>query len=203
MTSATTIGRKRGILFSAPMVTAILAGRKTQTRRVIKPQPVGGFAGVCADGTAFGATCSPQENVRMDRCPYGVAGDRLWVRETWMQPLPEEKTIWYRADADATAEAFTQGCWRPSIFMPRWASRITLEVVAVRVERLNDISEADARAEGVAEIATREMQSDSTIRPLVISARSVFQSLWSDINGAGSWSANPWVWVIEFSRIEP
>jgi len=116
-------------------------------------------------------------------------------------PGDVDAEIRYRATAE---EYVPQLPWRPSIFMPRWASRITLEIVKVRVERLQGISEADATAEGTPAVETKgEVQSDGNIRPLVISARSLYSALWTRITGPGSWDANPWVWVIEFQRIQP
>lgn len=207
--------KERPILFSAPMVRAILDGRKTQTRRVVKgcqfiektvpgvapywrlldhpKQPNGG-------GTPMGSHVA-------SLCPYGQPGDQLWVRETWQGPLIDEELeeefhqspdyfkkpefCAYRAtdtlDAiNADGEALG---WRPSIHMPRWASRILLEVTSVRVERLQDISEADAEAEGPPKHFN--------------SWRDNFCALWQKINGDGSWDANPWVWAIEFNRMMP
>jgi len=167
--------KERPILFSGPMVRAILEGRKTQTRRIVKPQPLRD-RGVMAfnDG----------EHPQM-RCPYGKPGDRLWVRETWC-PDVEPYTFRYKADGDEPLER-----WRPSIHIPRWASRITLEVVSVRVERLQNISEDDALAEGITLVERGTSPVDQ------------FNKLWESINGPGSWEANPWVWVVEFKRIEP
>lgn len=177
--------RERPILFSGPMVRALLDGRKTQTRRVVKPQPVDPFDGAqLRTAVSAYALAGP--------CPYGEPGDRLWVRETWAKAGEQGDRVEYRADtADPKA-----GKWRPSIFMPSWASRITLEVESVRVERLQDISEADARAEGV------------TPAPFTKAGRAAhlvhveaFESLWGSINGPDSWAANPWVWVVAFRRV--
>lgn len=197
--------KERPILFSAPMVRAILAGTKTQTRRVVKPQPRRVDGGVpFGDGPAW---AHAEPGSAMIRCPYGQRGDRLWVRETW---APEQY------DADATTIAQIEASvrmpayaadfsgqpaykWRPSIHMPRWASRITLEVTGVRVERLQDISEADAIAEGIVRApygwwSGREGSSSPT-------AIGAYALLWEQINGPGSWDANPWVWVVEFRRL--
>jgi len=178
---------ERQIIFSGEMVRAILEGRKTQTRRVIKPQPI--------------------DKLWMAVCPYGERGWRLWVRESWrpadLGRVPgERQPIQYRAD-EATLErhyhvapaAYFPGeaKWRPSIHMPRWASRITLEVVAVRVERVQDIREDDAFAEGIC-------GGDWLGDPV-----GEFAKLWDTLNqsrGFG-WSVNPWVWVIEFKRVQP
>lgn len=158
----------RPILFSTEMVQAILEGRKSQTRRVIKPQPpeglkwMGWVIGTSGDDKNLGAACWVDEfplskKEHYAKCPYGQPGDRLWVRETWLEDhIPElnpneHGCIHYKANGYTHQIIIDgwKGCWRPSIFMPRWASRITLEVVSVRVERVQDISEEDAKAEGV------------------------------------------------------
>lgn len=200
-TATATATKERPILFSGPMVRALLDGRKTQTRRVVKPQPPEGvcrcpYAGGWAHEHADGA-CS----CRLIRCPYGWIGDRLWVREAWglmdTQPSdgPDRATLGYRADGDAAAPNGRHQLWRPSIHMPRWASRITLEITDVRVERLQDISEDDAWAEGFPdpEGANREYPDR---------ARYWFRNLWGEINGKGSWDMNPWVWALTFRRVE-
>lgn len=202
----------RPILFSAPMVRAILAGAKTQTRRLVKPQPThphfGGrlpFMLVPDDegedlylhSSCLGAAI---------RCPYGRPGTKLWVREAWRtspmfndkppRDLPDFAPLHYGAD-NALRGAWAgyglahDGKYRPPMFMPRWASRITLEVTGVRVERLQDISEADAVAEGVLSLPMETRRA---------TPRADFMALWDSINGAGSWGANPWVWVLEFRR---
>lgn len=199
--------KERPILFSAPMVRAILDGRKTQTRRAYKNRK----------HPDFGCDIAASELVReaqhvIDRaCPYGQPGDRLWVRETWSSD--DGKTAWYRADG----ETYNAGLpWRPSIFMPRWASRITLEITGVRVERLNEISTEDAIAEGTPvtwgdwrgqapEWALRSIGPEygSPGSHLWDNRTTVknYGLLWESINGAGSWAANPWVWCIEFKRL--
>lgn len=173
--------KERPILMSAPMVRAILAGRKTQTRRIMKMAKRGtGGPPFQIDGKTV---CSP----------YGVPGDRLWVRESW-RPR-QASTVYYRADSydyhhDEIRAGGTVPQWRPSIHMPRWASRITLEVVAVRVERLQEITYLESVAEGV--IYDRGFEDP----------RDNYRSLWNVINakrGRG-WDENPWVWVIEFRR---
>lgn len=186
---------ERPILFSAPMVRAILNGTKTQTRRVVKPQPV-------ATRGSKKPWCSIEDLLKT--CPYGQPGDRLWVRESgWERPertprmMREGADTWepYYYDADGWIDEdhadFKRWGFRrrPSIHMPRWASRIDLEITAVRVERLQDISEPDAKAEGV--------------DPQFLLARTGFVSLWESINGTASWDENPWVWVIEFKRVKP
>jgi hypothetical protein len=261
MSAATAIEqpRERPILFSAPMVRAILSGTKTQTRRVVKPQPpeeigsvdVGLFnpAIVGRDGELYpAAEIFGAWNWDGDwgaRCPYGAPGDRLWVRETWADTNGENgPMISYRAGGDRfliedsypvdyaryPGGRFTMWCgdlrrgepghaWRPSIHMPRWASRITLEVTEVRAERLQDISHEGAEAEGLARItkdgelfkygiADRDGPpgTDDDGRPWQlwdIDARIAFKRLWESINGAGSWAANPWVWAVSFRRAAP
>ena len=199
--------RERPILFSAPMVRAILARGKSQTRRIVKPGPAGVPDPI--DGYAFNGHALVREDgaslsVYPIRCPYGQSGDRLWVREAWrvcaeadaVKPLDMDAAyrVWYEADAPHQ-QGF--GRRRPGMFMPRWASRITLEVTGVRVERLQDISEADAMAEGVDEWA-RGACGD----PDALDALGKFELLWCSINGRASWDANPWVWRIEFKQAE-
>lgn len=191
--------KERPILFSAPMVRAILSGRKCQTRRVVK-----GNALKWLDH--FGFTPGFVANPENHQCPYGQPGDRLWVRENgWERPyrtanmMREGADTWepYYFDADgygnADAEQFKELGFkrRPSIHMPRWASRITLEITGVRVERLQDISEADATAEGVVVPGF----------PGAESAIGAFHELWASIHGPYAWELNPWVWVIEFRRV--
>lgn len=197
--------KDRPILFSAPMVRAILAGTKTQTRRAVKS--TGMYA---IDASIHGEEVARRELAALaTRCPYGQAGDQLWVREAFSGPhcmdasdgckaVPPSKwgdcsRIWYWADGNPTEGDWTRP--RPSIHMPRWASRILLEITAVRVERLQDISETDAEAEGIQEIVDAGVDHDGT-------PRDAYRALWEQINGADSWSANPWVWVVEFKRAE-
>lgn len=208
--------KERPILFSGLMVRAILDGRKTVTRRVVKPQPrigrygpqhpthpngvIGRLPGTLGGGDYHVWRAKPDYDVPLlsesdwaieRHCPFGVPGDRLWVRETWQVFEHEDLSVdaltlrhvegqlggdvvFYADDPDEAVER-----WRPSIHMPRWASRITLEVVSVRVERLADISDADAKAEGYA------------------SASEFLGAPW-----AVSVGPNPWVWVVEFKRVE-
>jgi hypothetical protein len=190
------------------MVRAILDGQKTQTRRVVKYIPdLGEPENWCCDNIDDEFFIRLAGDYRR-YCPYGIPGDRLWVRETW---TPHEKPsghvgILYRADGSFvgiknTKEAVDDWLkvwdgarehkWRPSIHMPRWASRITLEVKGVRAERLQDITEADSQDEGI-------------IPSIVVQKyRSGFQTLWDSINkkrGYG-WDTNPWVWAVEFMMI--
>jgi hypothetical protein len=206
--------KERPILFSAPMVRAILAGTKTQTRRVVKPRK-----GEEVDPSGI-YDLHPGDR-EIARCPYGHPGDLLWVREAWrtlrrfdgqtIATMPRDSWIAYEADenqGDALPKdaGGRMGKVRPSIHMPRWASRITLEIVSVRVERLQEISEADAVAEGV----TRQMRSmlgwsaeESEEAFNARQARSTFGLLWESINGPGSWASNPYVWAVEFRRVMP
>lgn len=196
--------RERPILFSAAMVRAILDGRKTQTRRVVQPPRGWGERYPNCDPYSMPPSVwwwdGKHDHVGVrHECPFGVPGDRLWVRETWRalrrfeshkpRDVPSDSWIVYDADT-ATGDARPapvgrMGKLRPSIFLPRWASRITLEVVSVRVERVQSIAALDAAAEGT--------------------THSGFRLLWDSLNakrGYG-WDANPWVWRIEFRRVMP
>lgn len=220
--------KERPILFSGPMVRAILEGRKTQTRRVVKPQPFMVLSAADWHSRAMSGVdpygCRPMGSHVLEEmgatCPHGTVGDRLWVRETWspststipLARVPKadpratyDVKIWYAASNDRPTWAETK--WRPSIHMPRWASRIMLEITGVRVERLREISEEDAIAEGVSEIVVPGIEYGpygDPVQPLDCSAtdRDRFDHLWQSIHGAESWFANPWVWVIEFRRVE-
>ena len=183
--------KERPILFSAPMVRAILSGSKSQTRRIVKAR----------DLEWMDVHQGLREPDNAERCPHGQPGDRLWVRETWHDASSSlHSCALYRADGiDLHWDK-----WTPSIHMPRWASRITLEITSVRVERLQEISIEDAKAEGawgpddsIVQKVTDYFGTD------IFSAnpRKAFQMLWESINGPDSWAANPWVWVIEFRRL--
>lgn len=214
--------KERPILFSGPMVRAILDGRKTMTRRIVKPQPLSGYAfadyktdlGYPASLGRLWAGWWPSD--RRDgspiyyKCPYGQPGDRLWVRETWAEVgTLDPGFLVYRATYPECLPAGLENVpdasavrWRPSIHMFRWASRSILEITAVRVERLHDISEEDARAEGCPPcLGLSECGGGCDCCE---SARPVkwFRDLWSAINGAGSWDSNPWVWSVSFNRVE-
>jgi len=200
------------------MVRAILEGRKTMTRRVINPQPPEEFEAPYLDKDGRWKVC---ENNSPDvlrtyqlHCPYGVLGDHLWARETFAninKPGIKPEYI-YRADPVEIDEYENDGGkWKPSIHMPRWASRITLEIVSLRVERLQDISEEDARAEGIKEKRWQDLKKcpmsliggiGSTL-PSCPQYRYGFYELWDSINAKRgcSWESNPWVWVIKFKRI--
>ena len=227
--------KERPILFSTEMVKAILEGRKTQTRRIVRKQPHGAGEWVRQLASWLFPNVNPYIKLK---CPYGQPGDRLWVRETWRivgwrdgEPFDIEfKDGGKKRDVylnESRAEDYAIECtdqclaaglktdnddnfirpeggyptkWRPSIFMPREASRILLGVVDVRVERLRDITEEDVIAEGIslpnyAELAIKDVQYPE---PSVI-----YADLWESINGKGSWDKNPWVWVITFKSLKP
>ena len=243
---------ERPIPFSAEMVRAILGGRKTQTRRVMKVQPyadsivtvkhyhptvIDRHGDMQPGPVIFGALWGNGEYGL--RSPYGTPGDLLWVREAWRAPsqyddlppsrLPPGVDVQYIADASAPWASR----YRSPRFMPRWASRITLRITDVRAERLQNISEDDARAEGCEarpfpgpwwqgyrdlgdgqlfhQQAVGETPPDWMIEPkkmpptpwLDLSARDSFRSIWMGIRGPGAWEANPWGWVIEFERVKP
>lgn len=195
--------KERPILFSGEMVRAILDGRKTQTRRIVKDSETDSriyWNPIVVN--EYGGWVNEHGSPRP--CRYGQPGDRLWVRETWSQDgrggtdAEGRDAVYYRADFPHPD--VWEGFWKPSIHMPRWASRITLEVTSVRVTRLQEISDKDARAEGCPgwyhESYPDQGEPDAK-RPT-----EEFAELWESINGAGSWDLNPWVWVIEFKRID-
>ncbi|HIB1592353.1 TPA: hypothetical protein ACWV6B_004815 [Salmonella enterica subsp. enterica serovar Muenchen] len=199
--------KERGMIFNAEMVNAILSGRKTQTRRPVKPQPeLTERSGFSWNGAVFGSGSDDREtnrNFAHVKCPFGKPGDRIWVRETWSEAGASAPYLTlYRANYPEHVPAHYENIppvneihWTPSIHMPRWASRITLEITDVRVERLNAISEEDAQAEGV-QPACYE------ITPPEAAYRVSFGEVWRGIYGEESWAANPWVWVIKFKRVE-
>jgi hypothetical protein len=205
------------ILFNGPMVRAILAGRKTQTRRVVKRQSVACVENECLSACQESPTGFAWQNGWVERCPYGQPGDTLWVRETW-RPLVDAELldcIEYKADdtrlkpkglTEEDGHHFDNMCenievthgkvcrqkWKPSIFMPRWASRITLKITDVRVQLVQEISEEDARAEGV--------QSQTILPGNRSSYISGYYWVWEELNnkrGFG-WDSNPYVWAITF-----
>lgn len=196
--------RERPILFSAPMVRAILKGSKTQTRRIVKPPRNWSDQFPHRDPFAMPPAVWWWDGVHdrvgvRQECPYGQPGDRLYVREAWRttealdlfppRDLSPAARIWFETD---TPHQPGFGKFRQGMHMPKWASRMTLEVTNVRVERLNDINEDDAYAEGARHSANGGAN-----------AREGFKNLWESINGPESWSANPWVWVVSFKRIAP
>ncbi|HEJ9850713.1 TPA: hypothetical protein SMN88_000592 [Pseudomonas aeruginosa] len=224
--------KERPILFTGPMVRAILEGRKTVTRRVMKPQP--DFPGSMVDPNTPFKTLDAGLHARIT-CPYGEPGDRLWVRETWHVGKPHDKTAPADILAPLLAEGrgitvlYTAGGWqsvgpagreepiypddqplpdwagkgRPSIHMPRWACRILLEITAVRVELLQDISEDQARAEGITDggcssCGNHEPCGCECPAPSAVDS---FVHLWRSTGG--NWESNPWVWVVEFKRVTP
>lgn len=196
--------RERPILFNGEMVRAILDGRKTQTRRIAKVTSEG-----CKEGfiTPLAGFVPRSIENHISYCPFGKPGDRLWVRETWSKSKQPYLSghIFYRADGETNGKQFSlsfverESKWRPSIHMPRSASRILLEITNIRVERLNDISEEDAIAEGCVSTAVAN-ESGNDYAGLYASEN--FSRLWKLINGKGSWDLNPFVWVIEFKVIE-
>lgn len=228
--------KERGMLFRGEQVRAVLEGRQTQTRRLIKPQPEQPAPGSYFDAYNGGpqwnwwAADHRQHLDQIIQCPYGKPGDRLWVRETWAarplhddlppRDIPKGSKVYY----PATPELGLLNCekQRPSIHMPRWASRITLEITGVRVERLQDISEEDAKAEGAQhfpELPGRSpygqdgrwsMGQPTSVDQCLSSPRWAFANYFCKIAGKAPkgihdprpWDANPWVWVIEFRRIE-
>ena len=184
--------KEHPILFSTEMVQAILECRKTQTRRI--------FKGTTEHREPYNTTYLERwrgDNGWKQICPYGRVGDRLWVRETWR--VNAKGGINYKAE-DGNSWI---GRWKPSIFMPRWASRITLEITGIRVESLQDITDGDVDKEGYIwnELGTIEgisFPKSDTKSP----AQRAYKSLWNKINGKKhSWESNPWVWVIEFKKI--
>lgn len=209
--------KERAILFSAPMVRAILAGHKMQTRRVMRPQPPAGWFAESPDDTREdGEPYDITPRWLVERCPHGKPGDRLWVRETWTHDADSIEDaraqhedavslspVYYRAGMPDD-EAGTFSRWWPSIHMPRWASRITLEITEVRVQRLQEIGEDDARAEGVEPLVmTRKAYPSKHAADVERrSYRPGFARLWGDINGKRApWSSNPWVWALTFRRL--
>lgn len=220
--------KERGMIFNGEMVRALLDGRKTQTRRIMAPQPADDIERcIFPNPEAIGWKSSLRHkhgSTTAHFCHYGKPGDRIWVRETFQGPLfdydlmdsyckdptPFEKPEFcvYKADGVPAPEFYDADdelhcCWRPSIHMPRWASRILLEITNVRVERLNSIHDVDAMREGIQNLTTCS-HADFGIPGAVNAQHPVraFQLLWESIYGADSWRANPWVWVIEFKRVE-
>ena len=227
--------KERPILFTAPMVRALLDGTKTQTRRVMKPQParIGTTTILEYRGGLYQPEKLPANSNLFNHCPYGRPGDCIWVRETHAQAFevdipagrpvgpigtagsparPDWKSRYvYRADGEMPPVQWHHVGdrqpvrWTANIHMPRSASRILLEIVSVRVERLNNCSAADAIAEGVAPDQVRQISvfgANGAERAAIYRQAAIrpYERLWESINGVGSWAANPWVWVIEFKR---
>ena len=234
--------KERGMIFNGEMVRAILDGRKTQTRRIMAPQPADDIErSAFPNPDAIGWKSSRRHkhgSTTAHFCHYGKPGDRIWVRETWgvvshafsddglmidwvpdrpataIHEMPFGNGYYsgyaiYAADGDFTwgdDDGYEDGrsCWKPSIHMPRAASRILLEITDVRAERLNTISEEDARAEGIIDggcLNCGEPEPCGCANPEP-DATDAFAYLWQSIYGQESWNANPWVWVIEFKRVE-
>ncbi|HHH1854177.1 TPA: morphogenetic protein [Yersinia enterocolitica] len=189
---------EKPILFNSEMVNAILSGRKTQTRRIISEKTLHLFGVAASAGECHPIELCDQrsQSYYLDFCPLGKPGDQLWVRETWARYNIDQTSHDMAYRATTPADWPKEGLWRPSIHMPRWASRIDLLITGVRVERLNDISDVDAAAEGCA-YGKGNGEIDLAVRP-----ENHFPTLWASIYGAESWQANPWVWVINFERME-
>ncbi|MBJ2228545.1 hypothetical protein JFT67_05750 [Pseudomonas simiae] len=214
--------KERPILFSAPMVRALLDGRKTVTRRPVKVQPhIDASGNFCVGNSNYGQDGYGKPVTKHfvnGCCPFGKPGDRLWVRETWAadaqvdaiapRDLSQGEPIQYQADGavrQTGSSMITLGKGRPSIHMPRWVSRILLEITDVRVERLQDISEEQAKAEGVRLYTDHAELGDwwhvEGIETYSADPRKSFELLWSSVGG--DWQANPWVWVVEFKPVTP
>lgn len=226
--------RERPILFSGPMVRAILAGNKTQTRRVVKEPIIGWLDNANGSHKVMdGKVYNYSFDQHLGDCPYGQPGDRLWVREAFRFAASLDRlspndvgekaldagynTPW--APTQFEADGHRTGSWRgfdtppavtkpgklrPGIHMPRWVCRLVLEITSVRVERLNEISETDARAEGISDggCTSCGMPEPCNCLDPKPDARESFVHLWMSINGTDSWHANPWVWVVEFRRAD-
>lgn len=203
--------KERGMIFNGEMVRAILDGRKTQTRRIMAPQPADDIErGIFPNPEAIGWKSSLRHkhgSTTAHFCPYGKPGDRIWVREAFrvhsratdvatLVYKASERNSWteqtHRVPVAVCNKPATPEKWTPSLHMPRWASRILLEITNVRVERLKSISDCDAIREGC---STADMKSGDCVAD-------VFARLWASIYGDESWNSNPWVWVIEFKRVE-
>lgn len=213
--------KEAGLMFKAPLVRAILEGRKTQTRRVLKPQPApnhphdGGTKWVQERGLHVPVGSVGHLSVREKmglRCPMGQPGDRIYVRETWANGIhalaaerDEDGPFVYAADGDLAVQGRLGERWKPAIHMPKYAARIWLEITGVRVERLQDMSKADAvRDGGLHQLpATGRYvvnQGDQYFGMATHDPLELFREIWESTGG--DWAANPWVWVIDFKRIK-
>lgn len=224
--------KEHPIIFSGPMVRAILEGHKSQTRRVVRPQPHWGIClfdvlftpGLWKPAWSSKAASIPQDEMieanGCIKCPYGIPGDRLWVRETWVDKAwsltdcvkvgcPDAKDSGVEFYGDTTKAIYKAsytwnqdaGPWKSPIYMPRWASRITLEITDIRVQRLQEISEEDARAEGVW-CKYEDQGCEAECHKCSATSVEAFHSLWDSINAKRApWKSNPWVWAISFKRI--
>jgi hypothetical protein len=191
--------REKPILFNTEMVRAILDGRKTMTRRIVKNEKI--FQAAAKIGEISSALIDKRELEKHDLsyilqfCPFGTVGDGLWVRETWSE---YEDNYFYRASIDLLEDKeldqmkYGFNKWKPSLFMPKSACRLKLRITNIRVERLNDISRGDAMQEGC------PFQNLAKVNNPI----SWFMNLWESINGKGSWDKNPWVWVVEFEKLK-
>ena len=184
------MSNERPIIFSAPMVRAILEGRKSMTRRIVKFNDSGRVK-------LNGKQWHIEDPDAINGCPYGTVGDRLWVKETFMGT---KDCLSYRATDPRQVIEFGFDRWTPSIYMPRWASRITLEIVSVRVERVREISGPDCIAEGVNKLTRVDDGPPLGGNPWR-EQKAAFRSLWQSINGPGSWDLNPYVWAISFKVV--
>lgn len=223
--------KERGMIFNGEMVRAILDGRKTQTRRIMKVQPEHSELGLrrvveskngIDDGKYFWSQSDAtglKSRSKPFACPFGTVGDRIWVREAFrvhsratdvatLVYKASERNSWteqtHRVPVAVCNKPATPEKWTPSLHMPRWASRILLEITDVRVERLNAISEEDARAEGIIDggcLNCGEPEPCGCANPEP-DATDAFSYLWQSIYGQENWNANPWVWVIEFKRVK-
>ncbi|MFG6654960.1 hypothetical protein ACG0Z5_10870 [Scandinavium sp. M-37] len=202
--------KERGMIFNGEMVRALLDGRKMQTRRPIKPQPeLTERSGFSWKNRVYGSGSTDREtnrNFAHIACPHGKPGDRIWVRETFSIVPDHDEPAGSAAVLYAADGTGPYGKWRPSIHMPREYSRILLEISNVGVQRIQSISQNDAAREGLIRLpATGRYclnQGDQYFGGASHDAREVFSWLWSDIYGEENWNANPWVWVIEFKRVE-
>ncbi|WKI37700.1 hypothetical protein [Klebsiella pneumoniae] len=211
--------KERGMIFNGEMVRAILDGRKTQTRRPIKwKQTRFTEIGEREDGSKWPWSEDAEHACDFwHPCPFGAVGDRIWVREAFrvhsratdvatLVYKASERNSWteqtHRVPVAVCNKPATPEKWTPSLHMPRWASRILLEITDVRVERLNAISQEDAQAEGMELTGWRPTYSDPDSGGEVMTPYDNFAELWSSIYGDESWKANPWVWVISFKRVE-
>jgi hypothetical protein len=198
--------REIPIPYSPEMVRARRAGIKTNTRRVIVQKHGGKI--IAPGGPSIALEQLSESEIRTVLCPYGQPGDLLWVREAWRtlaiyndlppRDLPRDAQIWYEADGPAPVQ-FSGGRYRHARFMMRWMSRGLDEVVEIRVEKLQDISEADAKAEGCQVPFT--IHPDEPRRSYIYAEQ--YRLLWESINGPDSWLENPWVWVVHFKVLKP
>jgi len=200
------VGKEHPIIFGTESVKAILEGRKTQTRRVIKPQPINADYWTFHQDTPFNGAFYPNTDnalPKLLKCPYGQVGDRLWVKETWWE---DSGDIYFKVDCPTmpTNMHFEKGKWKSALFMPRKFSRINLEITGLRVERLQEITGEDAITEGFLTYFGTKSYDEYKMGTLMHSPISQFTQYWDSLNakrGYG-WETNPWVWVIEFKILQ-